>query len=207
MTCLAQQCCRACNLGAMHAKVNYVTLSCAAAVLQFFLCPLLLMRGFLPRLLSCVLYALALSYYHYLSFLGGHTLAATDKPCPPAQRHGVRLVVARGMHACAMHGTIDQGAQHAAGKVQLIAACLTGRSDLKARTHCTASCNSLCAQHATRACRNGCCAPCAGYSPLPFLEHTEVFLWPIAGILLITPLALLTGFNPTRFTLNIYFGH
>jgi hypothetical protein len=83
-------------------------------VAQFLLCPLLLWRGFLPALLSCLLYALALSYYHYLSFLG--------------------------------------------------------------------------------------------YSALPFLEHTEVFLWPVAGILLLLPLALLAGFNPTRFTLNIYFG-
>ena len=81
---------------------------------QFLLGPLLLWLGVLPTLLSCSLYALALSYYHYLSFLG--------------------------------------------------------------------------------------------YSALPFLEHTEVFLWPVAGILLLVPFALLAGFNPTRFTLNIYFG-
>ena len=45
-----------------------------------------------------------------------------------------------------------------------------------------------------------------GYSALPFLEHTEVFLWPVAAIVLVVPFAVLAGFNPSRFTLNIYFG-
>ena len=84
------------------------------AVVQFLLSPLLLWRSFLATLLSNTLYAFALCYYHYLSFLG--------------------------------------------------------------------------------------------YSALPFLEHTEVFLWPVAAILVIVPFAVLAGFNPTRFTLNIYFG-
>jgi hypothetical protein len=85
-----------------------------SAVLQFVLSPLLLWRSFLSTVLSNILYAVALSYYHYLSFLG--------------------------------------------------------------------------------------------YSALPFLEHTEVFLYPIVGIVLLVPFAVLTGFNPTRFTLTIYFG-
>jgi len=47
-----------------------------------------------------------------------------------------------------------------------------------------------------------------GYSSLPFLEKTQVFLWPAGAIiLLLTPLCVLTGFNPTNFTLGIYFGH
>uniref|UniRef100_A0A061QTX7 Unc-50 family protein n=2 Tax=Tetraselmis sp. GSL018 TaxID=582737 RepID=A0A061QTX7_9CHLO len=45
-----------------------------------------------------------------------------------------------------------------------------------------------------------------GYSALPFLEHTEVFLWPVGVIFFMIPFALITGFNPTRFTLDIYFG-
>lgn len=45
-----------------------------------------------------------------------------------------------------------------------------------------------------------------GYSALPFLEHTEVFLWPIGLIIISLPFAVLTGFNPARFTLSIYFG-
>ena len=83
-------------------------------MVQFLLSPLLLWRSFLATLLSNALYAFALCYYHYLSFLG--------------------------------------------------------------------------------------------YSALPFLEHTEVFLWPVAAILVVVPFAVLAGFNPTRFTLNIYFG-
>jgi hypothetical protein len=44
-----------------------------------------------------------------------------------------------------------------------------------------------------------------GYSALPFLERTEVFLWPIGAICVALPLAILFGFNPTRFVLSIYF--
>ena len=33
----------------------------------------------------------------------------------------------------------------------------------------------------------------------------QVFLWPIAGILIAVPVAILMGFNPARFTLGIYF--
>ena len=84
------------------------------AVLQFVLSPVLLWRSFVSMVLANVLYMVALSYYHYLSFLG--------------------------------------------------------------------------------------------YSALPFLEHTEVFLWPVAAIVLVVPFAVLAGFNPSRFTLNIYFG-
>jgi hypothetical protein len=45
-----------------------------------------------------------------------------------------------------------------------------------------------------------------GYAALPFLERTEVFLWPIAALAVAAPLAALSGFNATRFTLGIYFG-
>ncbi|KAG2426398.1 hypothetical protein HYH02_014825 [Chlamydomonas schloesseri] len=45
-----------------------------------------------------------------------------------------------------------------------------------------------------------------GYSALPFLERTEVFLWPIGAMLLLLPFAVLSGFNPSIFTLSVYFG-
>ncbi|KAL6760234.1 UNC-50 family protein [Haematococcus lacustris] len=93
---------------------SYLPLFLVLYVLQFFLSPILLARSLLGNLLACLLYALALSYYHYMSFLG--------------------------------------------------------------------------------------------YSALPFLERTEVFLWPIALILVAMPFALVSGFNPCRFTLGIYFG-
>jgi hypothetical protein len=40
------------------------------AVIQYFLSPLLIAHGFISTLLSNILYAVALSYYHYLNFLG-----------------------------------------------------------------------------------------------------------------------------------------
>lgn len=40
------------------------------AVIQYFLSPLLIAHGFISTLLSNLLYAVALSYYHYLNFLG-----------------------------------------------------------------------------------------------------------------------------------------
>ena len=33
----------------------------------------------------------------------------------------------------------------------------------------------------------------------------QVFLWPCGALLLMLPFAVLFGFNPTRFTLGIYF--
>eukprot|EP00884_Botryococcus_braunii_P007011 jgi/Botrbrau1/16310/Bobra.0066s0078.1 len=93
---------------------SYLPLFLLLYVVQFVLSPLLLWRSFLSTLLSNALFAIALSYYHYLSFLG--------------------------------------------------------------------------------------------YSALPFLEHTEVFLWPVGMYAVLLPLAILFGFNPTRFALNIYFG-
>lgn len=83
-------------------------------VLQFFATPLLLSHSFLGVLLSNALYALSLSYYHYLQFLG--------------------------------------------------------------------------------------------YSALPFLERTELFLYPIAGVALVVPFSILARFNPTAFVLQLYFG-
>jgi hypothetical protein len=41
---------------------------------------------------------------------------------------------------------------------------------------------------------------------LPFLERTELFLYPIAVIALMLPFAILGGFNPCRALLSIYFG-
>jgi hypothetical protein len=45
-----------------------------------------------------------------------------------------------------------------------------------------------------------------GYAALPFIDNSQVFLWPMAIVLAIVPFAILGGFNPTRFTLAIYFG-
>nr|BCL66258.1 uncharacterized conserved protein [Volvox reticuliferus] len=44
-----------------------------------------------------------------------------------------------------------------------------------------------------------------GYSALPFLDRTEVFLWPFGLMLLLLPFTVLTGFNPSRFNLGVYF--
>ena len=45
-----------------------------------------------------------------------------------------------------------------------------------------------------------------GYSALPFLDHTEAFLWPVPLLVLSLPFVILTGFNPTRTVLRIFFG-
>lgn len=45
-----------------------------------------------------------------------------------------------------------------------------------------------------------------GFSALPFLERTEMFLYPIGLLFLLLPISILIKFNPTRFTLRIYFG-
>ena len=40
------------------------------AVIHYFLSPLLVAHGFIPVLLSNLLFMVAVSYYHYLNFLG-----------------------------------------------------------------------------------------------------------------------------------------
>lgn len=63
------------SLGTSHLvclSILLVILPCFVcdAVIQYFLSPLLIAHGFLSTLLSNILYAVALSYYHYLNFLG-----------------------------------------------------------------------------------------------------------------------------------------
>lgn len=93
---------------------SYFPLFILLYVVQFLLSPLLLWQSFVAKVLSNALYAVAFSYYHYITFLG--------------------------------------------------------------------------------------------YSALPFLSDTVLFLYPIGAILVVVPFAILFGFNPTRFTLGIYFG-
>ena len=44
-----------------------------------------------------------------------------------------------------------------------------------------------------------------GYSALPFLEHTELLLWPVPMFVLSLPFLVLVGANPSRFILGLFF--
>ncbi|XP_077225226.1 UNC-50 family protein [Tasmannia lanceolata] len=83
-------------------------------VIQYFVSPLLVAHGFIPVLLSNLLFMVAVSYYHYLNFLG--------------------------------------------------------------------------------------------YDVLPFLDRTTFFLYPIGFVIILSPLLILSGFNPTRYCMSMYFG-
>ncbi|XP_027106016.1 uncharacterized protein [Coffea arabica] len=82
-------------------------------VIHYFLSPLLIAHGFIPVLLSNLLFMVAASYYHYLNFLG--------------------------------------------------------------------------------------------YDVLPFLERTTFFLYPIGVVIVLSPILILIGFNPSRYVMNMYF--
>ncbi|GAB2218158.1 hypothetical protein Droror1_Dr00001376 [Drosera rotundifolia] len=82
-------------------------------VVHYFFSPLLVAHGFIPELLSNLLFMVAASYYHYLNFLG--------------------------------------------------------------------------------------------YDVLPFLERTTFFLYPIGLVIILSPILILSGFNPSRYVMNIYF--
>ncbi|KAL2460290.1 UNC-50 family protein [Abeliophyllum distichum] len=82
-------------------------------VVHYFLSPLLVAHGFVPELLSNLLFMVAVSYYHYLNFLG--------------------------------------------------------------------------------------------YDVLPFLERTTLFLYPIGAVIVLSPILILSGFNPSRYFMNVYF--
>lgn len=45
-----------------------------------------------------------------------------------------------------------------------------------------------------------------GYDALPFLQHTTIFLYPIAGVAATFLLCCLAKFNICRFVMNSYFG-
>ncbi|XP_065036729.1 uncharacterized protein LOC135672119 isoform X2 [Musa acuminata AAA Group] len=83
-------------------------------VIQYFVSPLLVAHGFFPMLVSNLLFMVAISYYHYLNFLG--------------------------------------------------------------------------------------------YDVLPFLDKTTFFLYPIGLVIILSPLMILSGFNPTRYMMRLYFG-
>ncbi|KAF7071863.1 hypothetical protein CFC21_077099 [Triticum aestivum] len=44
-----------------------------------------------------------------------------------------------------------------------------------------------------------------GYDVLPFLDRTTFFLYPIGLVIILSPLMILIGFNPTRYFLSLYF--
>ena len=52
---------------------------CESAVVQFLISPILLRRGILSTILSNTLYIVALSYYHYLNFLGYSALPFLER--------------------------------------------------------------------------------------------------------------------------------
>ncbi|GBG69378.1 hypothetical protein CBR_g4071 [Chara braunii] len=76
-TKLEQRCCR---LYAFDVHCNsFFPLFIQLYVLQYFLSPLLLAPGFIPALLSNLLYATAFCYYHYVSFLGYDVLPFLER--------------------------------------------------------------------------------------------------------------------------------
>nr|XP_019701518.1 protein unc-50 homolog [Elaeis guineensis] len=82
-------------------------------VIQYFVSPILVAHGFFPVLLSNLLFMVAISYYHYLNFIG--------------------------------------------------------------------------------------------YDVLPFLDKTTFFLYLIGLVIILSPLSILNGFNPTRYVMSLYF--
>eukprot|EP00271_Cylindrocystis_brebissonii_P023505 TRINITY_DN9783_c0_g1_i3.p1 TRINITY_DN9783_c0_g1~~TRINITY_DN9783_c0_g1_i3.p1 ORF type:complete len:242 (+),score=34.66 TRINITY_DN9783_c0_g1_i3:304-1029(+) len=66
---------------------SYFPLFLLLYVLQYFLSPLLLAPGFVPALLSNLLYALAFSYYHYINFLG---YDGEGTPAAPAEQEQIK---------------------------------------------------------------------------------------------------------------------
>ncbi|KAH1120350.1 hypothetical protein J1N35_003510 [Gossypium stocksii] len=44
-----------------------------------------------------------------------------------------------------------------------------------------------------------------GYDVLTFLERTTFFLYPIAIVIILSSILILSGFNPSRYFMNIYF--
>ncbi|MBA0606046.1 hypothetical protein Godav_018563, partial [Gossypium davidsonii] len=110
-------------------------------VIHYFLSPLLVAHGFIPALLSNLLFMVAASYHHYLNFLG------YDGNFVPFFSLGK-------LYYNEVSSKID------------ISIVLT---------------------------------------VLPFLERTTFFLYPIGIVIILSPILILSGFNPSRYFMNIYF--
>ena len=54
---------------------------------------------------------------------------------------------------------------------------------------------------------NYCYISFLGYAALPYLDRPETFLSPLVVVLLALPLGILTGVNPTKTMLRLYFNY
>ncbi|GAY66608.1 hypothetical protein CUMW_250140 [Citrus unshiu] len=108
-------------------------------IIHYFLSPLLMVHGFIPVLLSNLLFMAAASYYHYLNFLG----------------YDGKLILL---------------------KIEYL---LLTKSNIFSLFE---------------------------FMPvLPFLERTTFFLYPIGVCIVLSPILILSGFNPSRYFMNMYF--
>ncbi|KAJ0011255.1 hypothetical protein Pint_33850 [Pistacia integerrima] len=107
-------------------------------VIHYFLSPLLVAHGFIPVLLSNLLFMVAACYYHYLNFLG----------------YDGKLIY-------------------------YLLYCFSLQIKVLAFVYYAAV--------------------------LPFLERTTFFLYPIGVFIVLSPILILSGFNPSRYFMNMYF--
>jgi hypothetical protein len=80
-----------------------------AAVVQFFLSPLLVWKSFMSTALSVALYAGALGHYHYMNFLGYSALPFLERTEVRAQAAGGQA--GRRWHPCRRRGSGQPGAE------------------------------------------------------------------------------------------------
>lgn len=132
--------------------------------LQLVLSPILLLHTRLAAVLSSLLYALGVSHYLYITFLGYSAL--------PFLEH-----------------TEVRGADRGAGGA-LKCRALASKPQLR-RLLCSAPLFLLFSR----------------LNPPLLSNRLQVFLYPISALVLLLPLAFLSGMNPTKIFLRLHFGY
>lgn len=129
-------------------------------------------------------------------------VGAGRQPLPVPHVSGVQLAALPGAHRGALRTSSLGGGRARLGRLLLL---LAGGRALAACCVPGSGGAPRCCAPAPASQRRP--APAGAHLALSSALHTQAFLYPIGGVALLAPLAVLAGANPTRLALRWYFGY
>ncbi|KAB5541294.1 hypothetical protein DKX38_014268 [Salix brachista] len=169
-------------------------------VIHYFLSPLLVAHGFMPALLSNLLFMVAASYYHYLNFLGydGELIFHRHLPILDLSLSRTVLTWSEWSPRWKPSLLICQGSNLLSKKIIVAYALRALNQGIILDEVLTPRLCSFLFNHWVL-------ITCFCTAVLPFLERTTFFLYPIGVVIVLSPILVLSGFNPSRYFMNVYF--